>query len=299
MELSPVERPVVSVLTTAYNREKYIAECIESVLASTFQDYEHIIVDDCSSDGSYEIALAYAKKDSRIRVYRNEKNLGDYPNRNRAASCATGKYLKYIDADDYLYPHGLSVIVGMMERFPEAGLGFASLEPDVKRPFPFQLSPRQAYLRHYFEQPLFHKAPLSAIMRSDAFQAVGGFTGKRYVGDFEMWHIMAARYPVVLMPQGVVWYREHPEQEMQHIQTSVLIRFDYLNIAVQQLSDRQCPLLPNERACAVQGIKRVQARMMLRTLAKGNYRCAREMLKRSGLTVRESLFAAFRDSPKP
>src|SRR5258708_2657866 len=107
-------RPLVSVLTTAYNREKYLAECIESVLASTFRDYEHIIVDDQSTDRTYEIALTYAKKDSRIRVYRNEKNLGDYPNRNCAASYATGKYIKYIDADDYVYPHGLAVIVRMM-----------------------------------------------------------------------------------------------------------------------------------------------------------------------------------------
>ena len=83
--------PLVSILTTSYNREKYIAECIESVLASAFRDYEYIVVEDCSTDRSYEIALEYAKKDARIRVYRNEKNLGDYPNRNRAASYATGK----------------------------------------------------------------------------------------------------------------------------------------------------------------------------------------------------------------
>jgi glycosyltransferase involved in cell wall biosynthesis len=291
--------PLVSVLMTAYNREKYIAEAIESVLASTFQDYELIVVDDCSSDKSYEIALTYAKKDLHIRVYRNERNLGDYPNRNRAASYAAGKYLKYIDADDYVYPHGLSVIVGMVERFPEAALGFASLEQDVKRPFPFQLSPREAYLRHYFEQPLFHKAPLSAIIRTEAFQVVGGFTGKRYVGDFELWHILAGRYPVVLMPQGVVWYREHSEQEMQQNRTSVLIPFEYLNIAVEQLGHPQCPLLPNERACAISGLKLAQARTIFRTLASGDCRCAREMLRRSGLSVGEALLAAFRKAPKP
>ena len=291
--------PLVSVLTTAYNREKYIAECIESVLASTFQDYEYIIVDDCSTDKSYEIATAYAKKDSRIRVYRNEKNLGDYPNRNRAASYATGKFLKYIDADDYLYPHGLSVIMSMVTRFPEAGLGFASLEPDLKKPFPFQLSPREAYLRHYFEQPVFHKAPLSVIIRKDAFQSVGGFSGKRYVGDFEMWHVMAARYPVVLMPHGVVWYREHSEQEMELVRSSSLIKLEYSNIAVGQLRDPKCPLLPKEQAYALMGVKRAQARVILRNLARGECRRVREMLKSSGLTLREFLWAAFSESPRP
>ena len=77
--------PLVSVLMTAYNREKYIAEAIESVLASTFQDFELIIVDDCSRDHTVEIVRRYTS-DPRLQVHVNEKNLGDYPNRNRAAS---------------------------------------------------------------------------------------------------------------------------------------------------------------------------------------------------------------------
>ena len=290
--------PKVSVLTTAYNREKYLAECIESVLASSFLDYEYIIVDDASGDESYEIALAYAKKDPRIRVYRNEKNLGDYANRNRAASYAIGTYLKYIDADDYLYPHGLEIMAGTMERFPEAGLGLASLEPDKIRPFPFQLSPTEAYQRHYFVQPLFHKAPLSSIMRRDSFLSAGGFSGKRYVGDFEFWHIMAARYPVVLMPQGVVWYWQHLEQEMELIRGSCLIRFEYLNIAVEQLTCPKCPLPPKEQACALRSVRRAQARVIVRNLTKGECRWVLEMLRSSKLTLREALRTAFRDSSR-
>ena len=95
-----MSRPTVSILTTCFNRAQYIGECIESVQQSKFQDYEHIIVDDQSSDDSVEIAKSYAEKDSRIQVYVNEKNLGDYPNRNRAAELASGTYLKYLDADD-------------------------------------------------------------------------------------------------------------------------------------------------------------------------------------------------------
>ena len=78
----------VSILTTVYNRDKYLAACIDSVLASSYQDWELIIVDDVSSDGSVSIALAYEQKDARIKVYVNDKNLGDYPNRNKAASYA-------------------------------------------------------------------------------------------------------------------------------------------------------------------------------------------------------------------
>ena len=112
-------KPVVSVLMTVYNRGKYIPAAIESVLAQTFKDFELIIVDDCSTDRSVDIARTYANKDSRIRVYVNEENLGDYPNRNKAASYAKGQYLKYVDADDIVYPHCLEVMVEAIGRFPE------------------------------------------------------------------------------------------------------------------------------------------------------------------------------------
>ena len=123
----------VSILTTVYNREKYLAACIDSVLASGYQNWELIIVDDVSTDNSVSIARAYEKKDVRIKVYVNDKNLGDYPNRNKAASYAKGKYLKYLDADDLIYPRGLEVMVHTMEQFPEAALGISQkVVEDVK-----------------------------------------------------------------------------------------------------------------------------------------------------------------------
>ncbi len=75
---------LISILMTAYNREHYITEAIESVLASTYQNWELIIVDDGSKDDTVSIAKSYAAEDARIKVHVNEKNLGDYPNRNRA-----------------------------------------------------------------------------------------------------------------------------------------------------------------------------------------------------------------------
>ena len=75
------------------------------MLASSYQDWELIIVDDVSTDTSAAIAKSYEKKDARIKVYVNEQtNLGDYPNRNKAASYAKGKYIKYLDADDIDIP---------------------------------------------------------------------------------------------------------------------------------------------------------------------------------------------------
>jgi len=233
------DSPLVSVLMTAYNREKYIGFAIESVLASSYQHWELIVVDDISSDNTLSIVRGYAEKDSRIRLYINEKNLGDYPNRNKAADYAKGKYLKYVDADDYIYPWGLELLVQMMEKFPEAGWGLCSLIQIPAKPYPFLLNSKEAYEHHYSGQDIFNKAPLSSILRRDAFLAIGGFTPLRMVGDFDMWHKMAMSFPVLLMPDGMVWYREHEEQEMSSYNKYIV---SYEEQRLKYLRDPRCPL---------------------------------------------------------
>jgi len=260
--------PTISILTTVYNREKYLAECIESVQNSHFQDYEHIIVDDGSSDNSVAIAQAYAAEDSRIRVYQNETNIGDYPNRNQAASHAKGKYLKYVDADDLIYPWGLQILWESMEKFPDAGWGLCSLAQDRSRIFPFELSPAEAYRYHYLGPRLFHKAPLSSIIRKTLFDEVGGFEPFSHAGDFAMWHKLARHSPVVCMNQGVVWYRKHDDQSSntQHHHVD-----QYRNIERRYLTDPETPLAQDELN-RIHANKRKQCRKSLAlTLAKGKF----------------------------
>jgi len=213
MENNNYLNPLISLLLTCYNREEYIREAIESVLASTYKNFELIIVDDCSQDRSLAIAQEYVAKDPRVKIFINEKNLGDYPNRNKAASYATGKYLKYIDADDYIYPWGLQLLVEMMEKFPEAGWGLCSLEQNENKIFPFLLNCAETYEYNYFGPGLFHKAPLSSIINRNAFEKIGGFSGKQHLGDYELWHLLALKYPIVLMPQGIVWHRIHETKQ--------------------------------------------------------------------------------------
>ena len=150
MNHSKRECPLVSVLMTAFNREKYISEAIESVVNSTYNNWELIIVDDRSSDLTFDIAKKYAMQDERIRVYRNDVNLGDYPNRNKAAEYAKGEYLKYLDADDVIYSHGLEVMVNSMLKYPGAALGLSYKMFDPIKPLPIEVSPD-----HVFEQTFF------------------------------------------------------------------------------------------------------------------------------------------------
>jgi glycosyltransferase involved in cell wall biosynthesis len=232
-------QPLVSVLMTSYNREKYIEQAIESVLKSTYQNLELIITDDRSIDKTVDIAKDYAAKDKRVKVFVNEKNLGDYANRNKAASYASGKYLKYVDSDDCIYPWGIEMLVVMMEQFPEAGWGLCSLVQIPEKPYPFILSPLEAYRYHYFKVEIFNKAPLSSIIRKDAFEHTGGFKDLRMAGDFEMWHRLALNYPVVLMPDGMVWYREHAGQEIKHYRKFL---FKYQEVIQTYMSHKDCPL---------------------------------------------------------
>jgi len=190
-----------------------LPECIESALNSKYDDFEYIIVDDCSKDDSFEIVRHYERIDERIRAFRNSQNLGDYRNRNRAASLANGEYLKFLDSDNVMYPFGLASMVEAMERFPSAGLGLLS-KSDVYRPFPVVVSPREAYRENFLcKAGYFGRAPDSAIIRRVCFESVGGFSGKRFIGDYELWLKMAQTFDVVKIAPYFGWDRTHIGQE--------------------------------------------------------------------------------------
>jgi glycosyltransferase involved in cell wall biosynthesis len=118
------QRPLVTILTPVYNGEDFLAECIESVLAQSYQNYEYIIVNNCSTDHSLEIARSYAEKDARIRVCTNQKFVGVIENHNiafRQASLAA-KYCKVVSADDFLFPEYLRRVVELAEANPSVGI---------------------------------------------------------------------------------------------------------------------------------------------------------------------------------
>jgi len=96
--------PLVSIVTPCYNCEKYIVEAIQSVLAQTYQNWEMLIVDDCSKDNSIEIVENFAKKDSRIKIVKLEQNSGAAIARNKAIELSQGEYLAFLDSDDLWFP---------------------------------------------------------------------------------------------------------------------------------------------------------------------------------------------------
>jgi glycosyltransferase involved in cell wall biosynthesis len=295
--ITKMDTPLVSVLMTAFNREKFIGQAIESVLASSYRNFELIIVDDGSSDATVPIAESYAAADSRVKVFINEKNLGDYSNRNRAASHAGGKYIKYLDADDMIYPWGLAIVVGCMEQYPEAAYGLDSLAQDNGRIFPFLLGPEDAYFRAYFEAPLFDKAPTSCIIRRTVFESEGGFVNKRLVGDFEFWHRLSLKHKVLLMPHGIIWSRIHDEQESKATRDSSLVLFQYSVVSREYLSHDGCPLKEKDKRIALKRVIRSQARSALRSLLiEKNIPAFRQKLSQADFSVTSCLVNAIRNA---
>jgi glycosyltransferase involved in cell wall biosynthesis len=99
-----VKTPQVSILIPVFNRKDYIAECIQSALDQTFSDFEIVIVDNASNDGTWEICRDYAATDSRLRIFRNEKNLGPVRNWLACVEKATGRHTKILWSDDLIHP---------------------------------------------------------------------------------------------------------------------------------------------------------------------------------------------------
>lgn len=117
-------KPRVSVGMPVYNCKKYVAEAIESNLRQTYTDFELVITDNCSTDGSDEICRAYAAKDSRIKYHRNPKNVGAGGNFQRCFDLSQGELFRWTPSDDVVGPELLELCVSVLDRDPAVILAY-------------------------------------------------------------------------------------------------------------------------------------------------------------------------------
>ena len=110
-----MERGLVSIITPMYNAQKYIEKTIQSVQEQTFLNWEMIVMDDCSTDESAKIVKCMAEKDSRIRYFCNEINVGVAETRNHAMEAANGQYFAFLDSDDLWVPDKLERQLALLE----------------------------------------------------------------------------------------------------------------------------------------------------------------------------------------
>ena len=124
-------QPLVSVCIPVYNCERYIGEAIESVLNQTLQDFELIVCDNCSTDNTLKVVEGY--RDPRIRVFRNERNLGQSANFNKSLSLSRGKYIKLLCSDDIFYPDCLKAQAEVLEDPRNASVVMVFCSRDIMR----------------------------------------------------------------------------------------------------------------------------------------------------------------------
>jgi glycosyltransferase involved in cell wall biosynthesis len=183
--MNEVSQPLVSVVTPVYNGESFLAECIESVLKQTYKNYEYIIVDNCSTDRSLEIASNYAKKDSRVRIHSNSKFVEVIENHNIAFGLISpaAKYCKVVCADDFVFPDCIMQMVEVAEANPSAAIigSFQITEDRVKgQGFKYLSSvmPGREICRQYFLggfRTTGFGSPTSLLYRADILRSDGGF----------------------------------------------------------------------------------------------------------------------------
>ena len=226
--------PVVSVLMTAYNRSAFIGEAIESVLESNYQFFELIIVDDASIDDTVAIAQAYAAKDDRIKVFINEKNIGDYHNRNQAAAYACGVYLKYLDSDDTLLAKGLQYCVETMEANEDADWAMMYEHGNIKERV---YEPLEAIQKHFFETPFLKVGPGGTIIKADFFKKLGGYPTAYGPANDMYFNLKAAcSGKTLLLNNYFLFIRKHGGQEGRNMYGYLYNNYSYLNDALQQLN---------------------------------------------------------------
>jgi len=261
--------PLVSVLMTSYNREEFIGEAIQSVLSSTYKNFELIIVDDGSIDNTVPIARSFEAKDQRVKLYINEKNLTQFPNRNKAASYATGKYIKYFDSDDIMFPHCLAVMVSAMEKFPDAGVGAITKNSHLRNvQLPQKYSSRESLINHYFtDSELLFIGPSGTIFRKDVFFEYKGFNEKiGILTDTLLMLSIASKYPVVGFETGLFHWRLHDQQVTIGQQDWFEMQKQRYEINRIILNSRDIPLTKKEVNIIKRNVKNIFIRNIIRTL---------------------------------
>ncbi|MBM7409116.1 glycosyltransferase family 2 protein [Methanococcus maripaludis] len=204
--------PTVSVIMPNYNNEKYLPEAIESILNQTYENFEFIIIDDCSTDNSWKIIQKYAEKDNRIKAFRNEKNLKIVKTRNKGFKLmsSNSKYIAIFDSDDISMPERLEKQVAFLEKNPDYGLvgshtliidenseiiGYRKYETDFKKIIKNMLKKNQ------FAQP-------SVMIRKSAIYNVGFYDDEFEVcEDYDLWFKFAKNYKIINIDEFLLKYR--------------------------------------------------------------------------------------------
>jgi hypothetical protein len=239
------------------------------------------VMDDASEDSTVEIARKY-QSDGRVRVAVNARNFGDYPNRNRAASLAQGRFLKYHDSDDVMYPHCLATMVPALDAEPGAGFALSCGHHWPGGPCPMLLTPRLSFQREFLGSGLFMCGPGGAVFRTEVFRSLGGFPEMGAVSDYVFWLKACATTNVLLLPADLFWYRVHSGQEL-HRPAAAQAYARIQGEAWRALAAPNCPLDGEEIEQAKRNLVYSLVKHVFYDVRARHWAIARRRLRHAGL----------------
>ena len=225
-----MNQPLVSILIPVYNREKYIGECIESALAQTYTNIEVVVVDNASTDRTWEICQKFALRDARVRVFKNSDNIGPVRNWQRCFEEAEGKFSKLLFSDDLIRPEFLDKTLPYLEN-KKIGFVFTSIEM-AEVPNKGMLIHRgennsrkissNQYLKSALTSQIIPVSPGCAIFRTEDLRknllleipspTLSGFSNHGAGPDFLLYLLTAANYQFVyFVSEQLSFFRIHSE----------------------------------------------------------------------------------------
>lgn len=207
--------PLLSVIIPLYNKAPYVRKAVESVVAQTFVDWELIVVDDCSTDGSADVVERIT--DPRIRTVQLDKNGGVGAARNRGVAESKAPYICFLDADDWWEPTFLEEMTGLIERHPGAGIygtGYYMVKNDRKRIAPIGVENGFVegeinYCQVYAKTLCMPLTSITVAMPRAIFDETGGFKSHLKLGeDFDLWIRIALKHEVILLNKPLSNYNQ-------------------------------------------------------------------------------------------
>lgn len=201
--------PRVTVVIPAFNAAQFIGEAIESILIQSYENWELLVIDDCSKDETFEIASKYQCVDERIKVIRNEVNSGPGACRALGVTISSGKYISWLDAGDIADPDRLRLQVNFLENNPKVGVvGGSILLFDDSGNFKLRSYDQDDYS---LRRKIFRQNPVASpasTYRHEVFTEIGNFKDLRVCEDLEMLLRTGTRWNFANLEQIVIKYRQ-------------------------------------------------------------------------------------------
>jgi glycosyltransferase involved in cell wall biosynthesis len=248
--------PKVSVIMAVYNAAQYVGQAIDSILAQTFTNFEFLVVNDGSTDDTYEILYAY--DDPRISILTNENNVGLAKSLNRGISKARGEYIARQDADDSSHPERIMQQARYLDEHPEIGVVGAATrwmdgDDNLMKIWPLGQDNAEIQKLLISTCPLIHG---STMFRRQCFEEIGGYdTSMRTGQDYDFWLRISETWDMTCLRDVLYTYRWHPgmasiehkEEQARHAEIgrarAIQRRVRYVGLALGQESHHFPPRL--------------------------------------------------------